>query len=392
MEARLCRGDEVAVVGAGNSAGQAIVYLSRYARTVHVIVRGDDLGTSMSRYLIDRVEHIDNVVIHRRAVVSAVEGNGHLTGISVRNGSGQETRLNTPALFMFIGADPNTNWLSGCIELDAKGFVLTDQQLPREIAENARWSAIGRTPFLLETSLPGVFAAGDVRSGSVGAARRRWARRDRGQLRAPAYREGALVDGQRLGLHARAEARPTHSAEGPTSARPSHSSPSSVGMSSDTVGWMYRALQEGRALSRTSSSDAMDRLVAAGPEHGGAENLLGFRVDDDLHQAVGLAFLERAANARHRPLADEHRVATASRLGLGHARAAERRVDVEPVGGDSVGHAATGAVEQVRRDDLEVVVGRVGERALPVAVAEGPDARHPCLEPIVHDDVAALIA
>jgi thioredoxin reductase (NADPH) len=167
MEARLCRGDDVAVVGAGNSAGQAIVYLSRYARTVHVIVRGDDLGTSMSRYLVDRVEHIENVVIHRRATVSAVEGNGHLTGISVRNGSGQETRLSTPALFMFIGADPNTNWLSGCIELDAKGFVLTDQQLPREIAGNARWSAIGRTPFLLETSLPGVFAAGDVRSGSV---------------------------------------------------------------------------------------------------------------------------------------------------------------------------------------------------------------------------------
>ena len=167
MEARLCRGDEVAVVGAGNSAGQAIVYLSRYARTVHVVVRGDDLGASMSRYLVDRVEHLENVVIHRSAVVSAVEGNGHLTGISVRNGSGQETRLNTPALFMFIGADPNTSWLSGCIELDAKGFVLTDQQLPREIAENARWSAIGRTPFLLETSLPGVFAAGDVRSGSV---------------------------------------------------------------------------------------------------------------------------------------------------------------------------------------------------------------------------------
>jgi len=167
MEARLCRGDDVAVVGAGNSAGQAIVYLSRYARTVNVIVRGDDLGTSMSRYLIDRVEHIDNVVIHRRAVVSAVEGNGHLTGISIRNGSGQETRLDTPALFMFIGADPNTNWLSGCIDLDAKGFVLTGQQLPRETAENPRWNAIGRTPYLLETSLPGVFAAGDVRSGSV---------------------------------------------------------------------------------------------------------------------------------------------------------------------------------------------------------------------------------
>ena len=90
MEARLCRGDDVAVVGAGNSAGQAIVYLSRYARTVHVIVRGDDLGTSMSRYLVDRVEHIDNVVIHRHATVSAVEGERAPDGYqrSQRIGSG----------------------------------------------------------------------------------------------------------------------------------------------------------------------------------------------------------------------------------------------------------------------------------------------------------------
>ena len=167
MEARLCRGDDVVVVGAGNSAGQAIVHLSRYARTVHVVVRGDDLGKSMSRYLVDRVENIENVRIYCRSEVSAVDGNGHLAAVSLRDASGQKTRLDTAALFMFIGADANTQWLNGCIELDAKGFVLTGPQLPRETTDNPRWNAIGRAPFLLETSLPGVFAAGDVRSGSV---------------------------------------------------------------------------------------------------------------------------------------------------------------------------------------------------------------------------------
>ncbi len=167
MEARLCRGDDVIVAGAGNSAGQAIVHLSRYARTVHVVVRGDDLGKSMSRYLVDRVEHIDNVVIHRGAVVSAVEGDGHLTAVRVRNGSGGEMHVATPALFMFIGADANTGWLNGCVDLDAKGFVLTGPQLSRETVDTPNWAAVKRPPFLLETSLPGVFAAGDVRSGSV---------------------------------------------------------------------------------------------------------------------------------------------------------------------------------------------------------------------------------
>jgi thioredoxin reductase (NADPH) len=167
MEARLCRGDDVVVVGAGNSAGQAIVYLSRYARNVHVIVRGDGLGKSMSRYLVDRIEHLENVAIYRQSVVSAVEGNGHLSAVGIRDGSGTETRVSTPALFLFIGADPNTDWLSGCVELDAKGFVVTGPQLPHGTADTPRWTAIGRAPFLLETSLPGVFAAGDVRSGSV---------------------------------------------------------------------------------------------------------------------------------------------------------------------------------------------------------------------------------
>jgi thioredoxin reductase (NADPH) len=167
MEARLCRGDDVVVVGAGNSAGQAIVYLSRYARSIHVVVRGDDLGKSMSRYLVDRVEHLPNVTIHRGAVVSAVDGDGHLHAVEIRNGSSAPARVETSALFMFIGADANTAWLDGCVDLDAKGFVLTGDQLSRETLDASRWSAIGRTPYLLETSLPGVFAAGDVRSGSV---------------------------------------------------------------------------------------------------------------------------------------------------------------------------------------------------------------------------------
>ncbi|HEX3704775.1 MAG TPA: FAD-dependent oxidoreductase [Vicinamibacterales bacterium] len=166
-ETKLCRNEEIVVVGAGNSAGQAIVALSRYARRVHVVARARDLGKSMSRYLVDRVEHIDNVQIHRGAVVTALEGDGHLQAIRLRDEAGVETRITTPALFLFIGADPHTDWLSGCVQLDKKGFVLTGASVPLETARGDLWRALGRTPFFLETSLPGVFAAGDVRSGSV---------------------------------------------------------------------------------------------------------------------------------------------------------------------------------------------------------------------------------
>jgi thioredoxin reductase (NADPH) len=164
---KLCRNEEVVVVGAGNSAGQAIVALSRNARRVHVIARGRDLGKSMSRYLVDRVEQINNVQIHRGAVVTALEGDGHLQAIRTRDDDGLETRINTPALFLFIGADPHTEWLSGCVQLDKKGFVLTGTTIPVDTVRGDLWRAQGRTPFFLETSLPGVFAAGDVRSGSI---------------------------------------------------------------------------------------------------------------------------------------------------------------------------------------------------------------------------------
>jgi len=167
MEARLCRGDEVVVVGAGNSAGQAIVYLSRYARQVHVVLRGDDLGKSMSRYLVDRVEGLANVTIHRGAVVTALEGEDHLGAVRIRRDGGDERTLHTVALFLFIGAAPHTAWLRECVQLDRRGFVLTGNDIPAEARTGDVWRAIGRPPFFLETSLPGVFAAGDARSGSV---------------------------------------------------------------------------------------------------------------------------------------------------------------------------------------------------------------------------------
>ena len=167
MEARLCRGEEVVVVGGGNSAGQAVVYLSRHARRVHVVIRGDDLGARMSRYLVDRVERIDNVTVHRGCTVRRLEGNGRLRAVTLHSADGGEHRIETTALFLFIGATPRTAWLSGCVQLDRTGFVVTGDAMPPEALATDAWRAAGRRPFFLETSLPGVFAAGDVRSGSA---------------------------------------------------------------------------------------------------------------------------------------------------------------------------------------------------------------------------------
>jgi thioredoxin reductase (NADPH) len=166
MEAKLCRGEEVVVVGGGNSAGQAVVYLAKYARRIHVLCRGGHLGVSMSRYLVDRLEGLENVTINTRSQVTGLTGDGHLGGVQVAGPDGERT-IATTSLFLFIGADANTRWLSGCVDLDRKGFVLTGTLLPPETTELEGWRSLGRSPYLLETSLPGVFAAGDVRSGSV---------------------------------------------------------------------------------------------------------------------------------------------------------------------------------------------------------------------------------
>ena len=157
LEAKLCAGQEVALVGAGNSAGQAAVYLSSQVSKVRLLVRGSDLATSMSRYLVDRIAGLSNVEVLTRTTVTGLDGrDGKLEGIRWRRGaSGQEVHRPIQHLFLFIGAEPNTNWLSGSgVELDAKGFVLTGAD-----------SAKGRHP--LETSRRGIFAIGDVRSGSV---------------------------------------------------------------------------------------------------------------------------------------------------------------------------------------------------------------------------------
>jgi thioredoxin reductase (NADPH) len=167
MEARLCRGEEVVVVGGGNSAGQAIVYLAKYARRVHVLVRGPDLTASMSRYLIDRIRGFENVTLYTRTRVTGLEGDGHLSAVHAESDGGEARTFQTTSLFMFIGADANTDWLRGCVALDRRGFVLTGTALPPGTADLDQWRAVGRVPYLLETSLPGVFAAGDARSESV---------------------------------------------------------------------------------------------------------------------------------------------------------------------------------------------------------------------------------
>ncbi|MQA30749.1 MAG: cyclic nucleotide-binding domain-containing protein [Luteitalea sp.] len=167
MEARFCKGEDVVIVGGGNSAGQAIVYLSRYARRVHVVLRANDLAKSMSRYLIARVEQLPNVQIHHNAQITSLDGDGRLTCVRIRLADGTEESVATTALFLFIGAVPRTGWLRGGVHLDKHGFLVTGHALTPETLASERWRAAGRAPFFLETSVPGVFGAGDARSGSV---------------------------------------------------------------------------------------------------------------------------------------------------------------------------------------------------------------------------------
>jgi thioredoxin reductase (NADPH) len=167
-EAQRCEGEEVVVVGGGNSAGQAAVYLARRTSKVYLLIRGDDLAKSMSRYLVDRVMSAENVELLANTEVRELVGEEHLEGVVVEdNRSGARRTLGAGALFVFIGADANTGWLEGTVELDERGFVLTGGALDRSLLEGGDLQDRSREPFLLETNLPGVFAAGDVRSGSI---------------------------------------------------------------------------------------------------------------------------------------------------------------------------------------------------------------------------------
>jgi thioredoxin reductase (NADPH) len=166
-EARLCRDEEVIVVGGGNSAGQAAVFLSQTTAHVHMMVRSDGLSETMSRYLIRRIEENPRIELHTRTEVAALEGREHLENVQWH-----DIRTNTVVtrairhVFVMTGATPTTAWLDRCVVLDEKGFIKTGASLTREELAAARWP-LARPPHLLETSLPGVFAVGDVRAGSM---------------------------------------------------------------------------------------------------------------------------------------------------------------------------------------------------------------------------------
>jgi len=160
-EAILYRDAEVAVIGAGNSAGQAAVHLSRFARRVHLVIRGDDLHAGMSAYLVDQIAELENVELHRRTEARKLEGDGHLEAATFTTPDGP-LELAVSALFIFIGQQPRTGWLEGLVARDERGYVLTGPFVDAE----AGWN-LDRMPFLLESSLPGLFAAGDVRHDSV---------------------------------------------------------------------------------------------------------------------------------------------------------------------------------------------------------------------------------
>jgi thioredoxin reductase (NADPH) len=161
VEAQLCRDEEVAVVGGGNSAGQAAMFLSAHAKHVHLLVRGPGLVDSMSRYLISRIEASKEITLRAYTEVEALEGGAHLERIQWRHvRTGETDTRDIQHLFLMTGANPNSAWLDGCLALDSKQFIKTGADLGPD------WP-LTRAPYILETNLPGVFAVGDIRAGSV---------------------------------------------------------------------------------------------------------------------------------------------------------------------------------------------------------------------------------
>jgi thioredoxin reductase (NADPH) len=167
VEAQLCSGEEVIVVGGGNSAGQAAVFLAASTKHVYILVRGSSLADTMSKYLIRRIEQTSNLSLLTHTEVVSLEGVDHIEWVTLRNSqTGKTEKKRIAHVFVMTGADPNTAWLKGCIVLDNNGFIKTGPDLSPEELIGAHWP-LSRRPYLLETSLPGVFAAGDVRGGNV---------------------------------------------------------------------------------------------------------------------------------------------------------------------------------------------------------------------------------
>ena len=160
MEQKLCQDEDVIIVGGGKSAGQAAVFLAEKAPRVYMLVRAAGLADSMSRYLIRRIEDHPRITLLSRTQIVGVEGDRRDAS------TGEDTTMPIRHIFVMAGAVPNTKWLEGCVALDDKGFIKTGGDLSPEDLTAARWP-LGRSPYLLETSLPGVFAVGDVRSGNL---------------------------------------------------------------------------------------------------------------------------------------------------------------------------------------------------------------------------------
>jgi thioredoxin reductase (NADPH) len=167
MESQLCDGEDVIVVGGGNSAGQAAVYMSQSARKVYMLVRAGELSSTMSRYLIQRIEENPAIELHYRTEIVGMDGDTHLESVTWKdNATGKTSRHEIRHVFVMTGASPRTEWLAGCLALDSKGFILTGRDFSDGVVQKPVWP-LARPPLMLETSLPGVFAVGDVRAGNV---------------------------------------------------------------------------------------------------------------------------------------------------------------------------------------------------------------------------------
>jgi thioredoxin reductase (NADPH) len=167
IESQLCAGEEVCIVGGGNAAGQAAVFLAQSARQVHMVVRSGGLAETMSRYLIRRIEESPRITLHTKTEIVGLEGDDHLEHVNWRNGNGSTAeRKDIRHVFVMTGATPSTRWLDGCVVLDEHGFIKTGPDLTPDELTAAHWP-LARHPFLLETSRPGVFAVGDVRGGNI---------------------------------------------------------------------------------------------------------------------------------------------------------------------------------------------------------------------------------